>query len=1027
MFLFGVAYAQTPVTYQNVLTPTQYGYLKSDSGFAMPFRDTAFYRNVHRIGLITARPADSLIYSWNGKRWAVMGADVATLITLLNGKVDSVTVSGDSLFYWKVGVAYGYILPTAGWKLTGNIVADANKFGSTNNHYVPFYSANIERMRLDARGLFGIGTAAPSKILDVAATDQGILIPRMTTTQRNAIGSPLSGEWIYNTTTSRFNFYDGVKWVSITVTGIDFPGIDDVLSVAQTLTADRHINTGIFSINTPTTAYGDGLFFQSNGGQFGIGDHGSNVNGTSVVGDDAAQTVTINAPNGTSISGKVYMQSLSNLTTQDRLIGQYSSDKRLGYITLGSGVAITSGVLSATGTGGTVTGSGTLNYLPKWTPNGTTLGNSQIFDDGTNVGIGTATPGVKLDVDNTIRTSVARLNYINDYNNNISAFALSSNTITVGAKMIPDANNSYDLGSGSFKWKDLYAAGNATVGGTLGVTGEATIHTLTIGLGAGSIATNTALGYHVLNANTTGLQNSGVGYNALVANTTATNNNAHGAYSLTTTTTGGLNNALGSYSLGFTTTGIQNSAVGHESLKQNTTGESNVAIGFQSLYTNTTGSSNTGIGKNADVITASLTNATAIGSNAKVGLSNAISLGDSTQSTQVGIGTSFPNNSALVEIKSTTKGLLIPRGTGTQRNAITSPATGLLQYSNTTDAGLEGMYGYVSGGWKRFLTTSDSTTLAIPVLGNTQIAYSNGSTLVGNNNFTYDGTNFTAIANGNITTSGGLFDLVANASSRIRVDNTTGLLSLGDADNNSNGDKLIINPQAGYSYFDNTAHTHMVGINKVPIVTLDIIGETNIATTNYSTGMFKVTNSGLFGLGDYGSSSNSTFISGDDGSSTITIRANNGITLTGTPITITALVGTGTRAVVADGSGVLSTLAGGLSSGTYTPTLTNVANVTASTAYACQYMRVGNTVTVSGEIDIDPTVTLTTTQVGVSLPIASALTQTYQAAGTGFAQTIISDGFSIRADVANGRAEIIYKCTDVTNHKYSFHFTYTVL
>jgi hypothetical protein len=44
-----------------------------------------------------------------------------------------------------------------------------------------------------------------------------------------------------------------------------------------------------------------------------------------------------------------------------------------------------------------ITGSGTSGYLPKWT--GTSVvSNSQIFDNGTNVGIGTASPTVKLDV-----------------------------------------------------------------------------------------------------------------------------------------------------------------------------------------------------------------------------------------------------------------------------------------------------------------------------------------------------------------------------------------------------------------------------------------------------------------------------------------------------------------------------------------------------------------------------------------------------------------------------------------------------
>ena len=44
----------------------------------------------------------------------------------------------------------------------------------------------------------------------------------------------------------------------------------------------------------------------------------------------------------------------------------------------------------------------------------------------------------------------------------------------------------------------------------------------------------------------------------------------------------------------------------------------------------------------------------------------------------VGIGTTAPHASAQLDITSTTKGLLIPRMTGAQRNAIISPAVGLL-------------------------------------------------------------------------------------------------------------------------------------------------------------------------------------------------------------------------------------------------------------------------------------------------------------------------------------------------------------
>lgn len=52
---------------------------------------------------------------------------------------------------------------------------------------------------------------------------------------------------------------------------------------------------------------------------------------------------------------------------------------------------------TAPSSGGTITGSGTTNYLSKWT-GASALGDSVIYDDGTNVGIGTATPTRKLHV-----------------------------------------------------------------------------------------------------------------------------------------------------------------------------------------------------------------------------------------------------------------------------------------------------------------------------------------------------------------------------------------------------------------------------------------------------------------------------------------------------------------------------------------------------------------------------------------------------------------------------------------------------
>ena len=54
-------------------------------------------------------------------------------------------------------------------------------------------------------------TNAASAILDLDATDQGILVPRLTVDQRNAIPSPANGLLIYNVVTNKFNYYKGTS------------------------------------------------------------------------------------------------------------------------------------------------------------------------------------------------------------------------------------------------------------------------------------------------------------------------------------------------------------------------------------------------------------------------------------------------------------------------------------------------------------------------------------------------------------------------------------------------------------------------------------------------------------------------------------------------------------------------------------------------------------------------------------------------------------------------------------------------
>jgi len=74
----------------------------------------------------------------------------------------------------------------------------------------------------------------------------------------------------------------------------------------------------------------------------------------------------------------------------------------------------------------------------------------------------------------------------------------------------------------------------------------------------------------------------------------------------------------------------------------------------------------------------------------------------------VGIGTTTPNPSALLEVNSTTKGLLPPRVTNAQRNAIANPANGLLV--TCTDCSVPGLQQYINGSWQP-LGQSESTSI----------------------------------------------------------------------------------------------------------------------------------------------------------------------------------------------------------------------------------------------------------------------------------------------------------------------------
>lgn len=78
---------------------------------------------------------------------------------------------------------------------------------------------------------------------------------------------------------------------------------------------------------------------------------------------------------------------------------------------------------------------------------------------------------------------------------------------------------------------------------------------------------------------------------------------------------------------------------------------------------------------------------------------------------RIGIGTNALNRSALVEMASTSKGLLPPRMTSSEHDAITNPAKGLLVYVNTPSE--EGYWCFDGTCWLPFISTASSNSTIV--------------------------------------------------------------------------------------------------------------------------------------------------------------------------------------------------------------------------------------------------------------------------------------------------------------------------
>ncbi|HVU22520.1 MAG TPA: hypothetical protein VHE13_00240 [Opitutus sp.] len=104
-----------------------------------------------------------------------------------------------------------------------------------------------------------------SAMLDVKATDKGVLIPRLTTAQRDAVAAPAAGLLIYVSDTKLFNYYDGSAWQVVGNGAVDLSGYLKGSDLADITS----ITSPVPSASTPLPDAGNAQFTSSIGASNG--------------------------------------------------------------------------------------------------------------------------------------------------------------------------------------------------------------------------------------------------------------------------------------------------------------------------------------------------------------------------------------------------------------------------------------------------------------------------------------------------------------------------------------------------------------------------------------------------------------------------------------------------------------------------------------------------------------------------------------------------------------------------------------
>jgi len=400
----------------------------------------------------------------------------------------------------------------------------------------------------------GINTTSPdaSSMLDVTATDKGILVPRISlndvaTTMLDGTNTAATGLLIYNTNAAvtggsgvGFYYFNGTTWEKLISGTASTEKIDDLLD-------GKSDNDG--------SQDGSSVFLGMNAGMNDDSSDNRNIG----IGFETLQTSATSFNN----SAIGYQSLYSNTTGSGNAANGYQT---LRNNTIGNWNVANGNLALFSNTGGN---------------NNTANGNESLYSN-TN-GFNNTSSGYEsmyLNTTGSDNTAIGMQSlYTNSIGSNNAAFGIRAmylntegidNTATGNRSLYSNTTGRFNTAHGS----------NALFSNTIGEF-------------------NTATGYQALLVNTEGINNVATGSRSLASNTTGSDNVANGFRALYTNVNGAHNNAIGSFSQFFNASGSHNLAIGFQSLLFNSSGSYNIGIGSNTGASNSSGSNNIYLGHSA--------------------------------------------------------------------------------------------------------------------------------------------------------------------------------------------------------------------------------------------------------------------------------------------------------------------------------------------------------------------------------------------------------------------------------------------